>query len=328
MTSPDRALQLLEDILPSMAQESKSDIFLLVGDISQGLGRRFLDLCLSSPLEGENCVLLLTTRGGLMDEAYRITRHIQQMYREGTFTVVADNLCKSAGTLIALGADRLIMGDHAELGPLDTQVRVRDEFWEYQSGLIDTDALRILQGEVFTNFSQQFSDLLSLGGGALTTQTALRVASDLTLGLFSGIYSQVNPIRFGERGRAVQVALEYGQRVIRGNVREGTLEKLTTGYPSHGFVIDRFEAAQLFHEVNTTTDYLDVTSKLLQPLVDHYVSETAPLLENLSHGLPDYLARWLEILNSNRQGAGLGEEAGEEEEDENGSANDNTSESV
>ena len=149
---------------------------------------------------------MMTTSGGDLEAAYRITRCIQDRYAGGNVFLFTNSLCKSAGTLVALGANVLIMSDHAELGPLDTQVMVRDEFGEYQSGLIDTDALRILREEVFTNFRGQLDALLSLGSGNFTTQTASRIASELTLGLFGGIYSQINPIRFGERGRAVQVA--------------------------------------------------------------------------------------------------------------------------
>jgi ClpP class serine protease len=35
--------------------------------------------------------------------------------------------CKSAGTLIALGANELAFGEHGELGPLDVQIAKRDE---------------------------------------------------------------------------------------------------------------------------------------------------------------------------------------------------------
>lgn len=298
MPSAEDLSKTLNQTIRSVVEEYRYDIFLLVGDISEGLGRRFIDLLKTVSPRNDNCLLLVATTGGLMHEAYRVTRHVHDKYDDGNFAFLTDSYCKSAGTLIALGADQIIMGDHAEFGPLDTQVRVKDEFGELQSSLIDTDALRILQEEVFTNFSGQFSNLLSLGGGTLTTQTALRVASELTLGLFSGIYSQINPIRFGERGRAIQVALEYGQRVGRENLKRGALEKLITGYPSHGFVIDRIEAQELFHEVNTPSPGIELLSKQLQPVVDYYYTSERTMLEYLSSGVPDYLIRWLEILTT------------------------------
>ena len=228
---------------------------------------------------------MMTTSGGDLEAAYRITRCIQDRYAGGNVFLFTNSLCKSAGTLVALGADILIMTDYAELGPLDTQVMVRDEFGEYQSGLIDTDALRILREEVFTNFRGQLDALLSLGGGNFTTQTASRIASELTLGLFGGIYSQINPIRFGERGRAVQVALEYGQRVSSSNVKEGALARLTTGYPSHSFVIDRREAGELFHDVFLPDERLSVLSELLYPVVNYFYTSDFPVLEYLSQGI-------------------------------------------
>ena len=213
-----------------------------------------------------------------------------------------DGLCKSAGTLIALGADTLVMTDRAELGPLDTQVGVRDEFGEQQSGLIDNDALRHLNEEVFNSFQGHLGRLLSLGNSELTTRTALSVASELTLGLFGGIYSQIAPIRFGETARAIQVALEYGYRVKGFNVQEGALEKLATGYPSHGFVIDRREAEGLFHDVYRLSPDGAITelAELLRLVVDSYrlTDRESPTLEYLNIGVSEHVGMMLQILTN------------------------------
>jgi len=45
------------------------------------------------------------------------------------------------------------------------------------------------------------------------------------------------------------VAAEYGERLQSHNVKEGAIAKLLMGYPSHGFVIDKTEAATLFKRV-------------------------------------------------------------------------------
>ena len=300
MTSVTRSsnqTELLGLSIQTVSQVYGADIFFLVGDITDEIGHRFVDICPSIP-NMSNCILMLTTAGGSLEAAYRITRCIRSRYTHGNVMLFTNSLCKSAGTLIALGSDMLIMTDHGELGPLDTQVRVRDEFGEYQSGLIDTDALRILQEEVFKNFNGQFTRLLSLGSGAFTTQTASRIASDLTLGLFSGIYNQINPIRFGERGRAVQVALEYGNRVSSSNVKTGTLERLATEYPSHGFIIDRREAEELFYDVYIPDEHLSMLSDLLRPLVNYLYSSEGTVLEYLNQGVPEHISRLVQILNA------------------------------
>ena len=285
-------------VISTVAEERNADIFLLAGDLTDEVGHRFIDTC-PTLSNAQNCILFLTTRGGSMDAAYRITRCVKNRYPAGDFMLVVDGLCKSAGTLIALGADTLVMTDRAELGPLDTQVRVRDEFGEQQSGLIDNDALRYLNEEVFNSFRGHLSRLLSLGNSDLTTQTALRVASELTLGLFGGIYKQIGPTRFGETARAIQVALEYGYRVNSSNVQEGALEKLVTGYPSHGFVIDRREAEDLFYNVYKPNMTINDLAELLRLLMYYCLTDhESPILEYLNQGVSEHLATVLQILTN------------------------------
>lgn len=55
----------------------------------------------------------------------------------------------------------------------------------------------------------------------------------------------------GEAGRSLKIAATYGELLgAKGrNLRPKTLELLTKEYPSHGFVIDRFQAERLFLRV-------------------------------------------------------------------------------
>ena len=281
--------------ISATAKSHDADIFLLAGDISAGLGHDFIDLCPPRSLGARNCILFLITSGGDLEAAYRITRCIRNRYADGNFILFTDGVCKSSGTLIAMGADTLIMTDHAELGPLDTQVMVRDEFGESESGLIDTDALRKLSEEVFNTFQYHFGRLKSLGSGNLTTQTALRTASDLTLGLFGGIYSKIDPLRLGDRARAIELAMEYGLRVSSSNVKDGSLGKLATAYPSHGFQIDRREAGELFFDVYSPDEHLGKLAELLRPIWSLWPDVL--ILEFLSHGASDNFSRMVEIVD-------------------------------
>ena len=67
----------------------------------------------------ENLELLIHSSGGLPENA----RKIVKMCREycNNFTVVIPDAAKSAATIIALGADKIIMGNTSELGPIDPQ---------------------------------------------------------------------------------------------------------------------------------------------------------------------------------------------------------------
>jgi hypothetical protein len=67
--------------------------------------------------------------------------------------------------------------------------------------------------------------------------------------------AQIDPMHVGEVSRAMKIGKEYGDRLTKAskNLQEGALGRLVDDYPSHGFVIDRKEAAQLFVRVRETT---------------------------------------------------------------------------
>jgi hypothetical protein len=71
---------------------------------------------------GENIDLLLHTRGGDVDAAEKLMALVQATVGGGQFRVIIPDFAKSAGTLMALGADTLIMSDSSELGTIDPQI--------------------------------------------------------------------------------------------------------------------------------------------------------------------------------------------------------------
>ncbi len=64
--------------------------------------------------------LVLHTPGGLVLASYQIARAIRK--RKGKVTVFVPHYAMSGGTLIALAADEIVMGEHAVLGPVDPQI--------------------------------------------------------------------------------------------------------------------------------------------------------------------------------------------------------------
>ncbi len=71
----------------------------------------------------EDLHLLLASPGGDGEVAVRLARAIQSRCKE--FVVVVPDSAKSAGTLLALGAHRIIMGPTSDLGPVDPQIQLR-----------------------------------------------------------------------------------------------------------------------------------------------------------------------------------------------------------
>ncbi len=64
--------------------------------------------------------IILHTPGGLVLASYQIAHAIK--LHPGKVTVFVPHYAMSGGTLIALSADEIIMGEHAVLGPVDPQI--------------------------------------------------------------------------------------------------------------------------------------------------------------------------------------------------------------
>jgi hypothetical protein len=243
----DEAKKIVEKI----ATDDDADVILYCGNIYHP-GNAMLHRKLRT-LKGrrKNVFLFLTTLGGMADEAYRLARCLHNHYSGGKFRLFVSSLCKSAGTLMAIGAHEIIMSDLAELGPLDVQIFKRDEIGERTSGLTPAQALETLQYQTFYTFDRHFTDIYESLGNFLSTQSITQIATQLTIGCFDRIYQQIDPMKLAEYQRSVSIAKQYGIRLsaTTENTKGDAIDRLITAFPSHEFVIDRNEAKTLFSNV-------------------------------------------------------------------------------
>ncbi len=66
--------------------------------------------------------LLLHTGGGSVDAAEKIIRLTRSRIGQAAFRIIVPDFAKSAGTVMVLGADSVVMSDTSELGPIDPQI--------------------------------------------------------------------------------------------------------------------------------------------------------------------------------------------------------------
>lgn len=210
----------------------------------------------------DKCRLVLTTNGGDPDAAYKMSRYAQEKYNK--FELLLGGMCKSAGTLIAIGAHELILSPYGELGPLDIQVPKEDKLLSH-SGLNISEALQALERRAFTTYLKLIGDIFKSSGGVVSFQTASKSASDVLSALYAPIFAQFDPEDIGGRTRSMRIASEYGKRLdaLSRNMKPDAVRKLAETYQSHGFVIDRAEAKHLFKNVRDA-DKLEV--ELLEAL--------------------------------------------------------------
>ena len=110
-------------------------------------------------------------------------------------------------------------------------------------------ALQSLEQQAYSLFRRHFMEL-RFSAIAFSTKMAAKISSELTTGLLSPVYAQIDPIRLAEVERSMRIAKEYGARLLNGNLKDDdSLIKLLIGYSSHGFVIDRAEAKKIFKNV-------------------------------------------------------------------------------
>ena len=229
-----------------------TDVYVYIGDITRAGYNKLsteIENRITANKKREHVILCISTYGGDPDAGYRIGRALQHYYT-GNVSVLVPSLCKSAGTLAVISADNLIIGDRGELGPLDIQLRKADEMGESSSTLDIFKAVDQLESRTLSAFRQYLTDIKY--GRGISTRLSADIASELVSNLYQPIASQIDPHKIGEHQRAMGIALSHGERLTKksNNLKEGSLTKLIVNYPSHGFVIDRSEAKDLFNNVN------------------------------------------------------------------------------
>ena len=89
----------------------------------------FVDL-LHNVSSDNNLDLLLHTTGGSIDATEKLMGMMRRHVGTAELRVIVPDFAKSSGTLMVLGADKVVMSDMSELGPIDPQGRL---FGRWQS---------------------------------------------------------------------------------------------------------------------------------------------------------------------------------------------------
>ena len=99
----------------------------------------FVDLLHKAP-PNHDMDLLLHTTGGSIDAAEKLMGMMRRHVGEAELRIIVPDFAKSAGTVMVLGADRVVMGDTSELGPIDPQAPLFDTWQSVQNYLDAYDA--------------------------------------------------------------------------------------------------------------------------------------------------------------------------------------------
>jgi len=198
----------------------------------------------------DNLDVVLHSGGGDINSAYQIAQLLH--LRAKNVSVIVPIFAKSAATLLTISASEIIMGEIAELGPLDTQVLERQKGGrKYSSALNPFKSLEQLQS--FSLETLDYAVKLFINRSSLTVDEAIARAIEFAASTTSPLYSKLDIEKLGEYSRALSVGKEYGDRLLRryteigknDDERSNLLDKLVRGYPSHDYIIDLVEMKDL-----------------------------------------------------------------------------------
>ena len=238
---------------PRSADLTDEEIRALIGELSRRLAKSLNSslLCLFFPdqsvLSKEHAVtvydlfrengsvddlaLFLHSEGGDIASAYDIIS-LCRHYAKGRIIALVPQWAMSAATLIALGADELIISKIGKLGPLDPVVNHPKHGWIPVRAI--TDIPRVLAQDL-----HQFQG----SGGELPPDRMIAIKAEA---IIRPMAQQADPYIHAAFALTPEVAKKYGEKVLAAKKvsREKCakcLDYLIHAYPIHGFELDARE---------------------------------------------------------------------------------------
>ena len=245
--NPQTAAAPPDQALSQLSQKIGGPILVIKSDIDPEC-RRAVVRRLAAVAQQERLTLLLESPGGSIEDAFWIVKAIRQ--RCETLDVIIIGAAKSAATLIALAADRILLGTFGELGPLDAQLHDFSGGARRKSPLETMRGLEFLRDHYLETFNLVM-DILATEYG-IDSAHALELVPSVLSPMTAPLYQLVDYRELGDALRILSISEAYARGVIRrwgtvGNNEsiDNIVPKLVWGYPDHGHIIDLAEARSL-----------------------------------------------------------------------------------
>lgn len=248
LTEIEKQKRAFDAVIIALEKKRKSRIFTIVQTEHEHLCAPTFGTILSARDQFkaiDTLEILIHSGGGHIDIAYSAAKFFRRHCKR--LNVIVPMMAKSAATLTCLMADNIYMGEFAELGPLDVQIKDPFEKGQFFFSPLDEfksmEFLREYASEVVHYFTHLIVEL-----SGVSVKEALREALPAVTAMMNPLYAHIDPSKVGEYRRSLAVGEEYAKRILKragcANV-EALTEKLVWGYPSHDYIIDYDEAEDL-----------------------------------------------------------------------------------
>lgn len=208
----------------------------------------------------DNLDLFLYTRGGQTDSVWPLVSIFREFIKE-KFSVLIPFRAHSAGTLVSLGADNIVMGDGGELSPIDPTTG-------NQFNPLDEISKKVRKGisvEDVTSFIDLAKDPKKVG----------LEKPEHILEVFLKLAEKINPIALGNVNRAHTQIRLLATKLLQYHFNDkdskinNIVDQLSKNLYSHTHTINRKEAQEILGE-----DFVifasDDEQKLLWSLYEEY----------------------------------------------------------
>ncbi len=213
--------------------------------------------------------VILETPGGHIESAYKIVKLLRKHAKR--INIIVPNYAKSAGTLISLAGESLVLATTSELGPLDVQIP------EQQDGDVDTfksalngyKSLEQIQNHAIENLDIATKLILHRTGNRMRLQEVIKLAIEFSGNTSGCLYSQIHPKSITEYARALDIGEQYGVRILvrymgwSSEKAKPVIHRMVYDYPSHGFIIDTEELTELGFTVEHAQGDLETVMEAL-----------------------------------------------------------------
>ena len=216
----------------------------------------FADL-LHNAVSSQPLDLLLHTGGGDIDAAEKLVRAVAG---NAPFRIIVPDMAKSAGTLMVLAADLILMSDTSELGPIDPQIL-------HVGG---NGERRWLSALTYIKIYNELKEALDANGNDVTAQIMMSKLDPATLRHYLFVADRA-------RNLAENLLKQGMFRIVPGNYTKIPADLMDTDqWQTHGQVID----AQDAQRIGLNVEILDRRCKLWDAIWTLYTHQRMALGDN------------------------------------------------
>lgn len=243
----------LNELAYDIEENFNSDCILLHGQIHAGLLPAFGNILKDLSSSNKNkLVIILQTSGGTPEATEKLVEIMRHFYNEVIFIV--PRYAMSAGTILCMSGDKLIMDYESSLGPIDPQV-FNGKDWVPAQGYLDLYEKLIEKSQLGTISPGEFQKLINID---LADLSRYEQAKNLTETLLQKwliqykfknwiLHGNTDPSKFGQpvtidekKERAKSIADKLGDnslwhshgRYLGPNILNGELNLDIDDYPS------------------------------------------------------------------------------------------------